>query len=288
MTTMNGKENMNLILLNAARKEHRADWNWKGVNSPFARIYMVESGEATVVMPDGRHTIHPGKLYMIPSFVTHGYENDSLFTLYYIHVYEEYNIFDRLNFPFEIDASEVDLMLFRRLLNINPGRELARSDPDSYDNMPTLIHHIARSGQIPFHSSVETRGILLQLFARFLACATVKQYISDRRIDGILRYIGENLHRSLPISELAAQSFLSNDHLIRLFKKELNCTPVQYINLKKIERARLQLIIGNRSIKDIAYGLAFDNIAYFYRLFKQYVGLPPSQYREEMANNSEF
>jgi AraC-like DNA-binding protein len=285
---MDGKENLNLILLNAARKEHRADWNWKGVNSPFARMYMVESGVATVLMPDGRHVIHPGKLYLIPSSVTHGYENDSLFTLYYIHVYEESSIFDRLSFPFEVDASELDLILVRRLLAINPGRELARSDPDSYDNMPTLIHHLARSGQIAFHSSVETRGILLQLFSRFLDRATVKQHITDRRIDGILRFISENLHRNIPISELAAQSFLSNDHLIRLFKKELHCTPVQYINLKKIERARLQLIIGNRSIKDIAYGLAFDNIAYFYRLFKQFVGLPPSRYREAMAGSSEL
>ncbi|MDR1602986.1 MAG: AraC family transcriptional regulator [Tannerella sp.] len=284
---MEGKENLNLILLNAARKVHRADWNWKGVNSPFARMYMVESGEATVVMPDGRHVIRPGKLYLIPSFVTHGYENDSLFTLYYIHVYEEYNVFDRLSFPFEVDASDLDTLLVRRLLAINPGRELARSDPDSYDNMPTLMHHIARSRKIAFHPSVETRGILLQLFARFLERATVKRYIADGRIDQLLQFISENLHRNIPINELANRCYLSNDHLIRLFKKEMHCTPVQYINRKKIDHARLQLIISDRSIKDIAYGLAFENIVYFYRLFKQFVGLSPSRYRDSMAADSQ-
>jgi mannose-6-phosphate isomerase-like protein (cupin superfamily) len=84
---MRKKEVLNLILLNVARKEHNADWNWKGVNSPFARLYMVESGSANVVMPDGVHTIQPGHLYMIPSFVPHSYENIGSFTLYYIHIY---------------------------------------------------------------------------------------------------------------------------------------------------------------------------------------------------------
>ena len=82
------KENLNLVLLNVARKTHNADWNWKGVNSPFARIYMVENGSAKVVMPNGSHRIEPGYLYLIPAFVTHSYENDSNFTLYYIHVYD--------------------------------------------------------------------------------------------------------------------------------------------------------------------------------------------------------
>ncbi|MDR1407502.1 MAG: AraC family transcriptional regulator [Tannerella sp.] len=283
---MNKKEKLNLILLNAARKEHHADWNWKGVNSPFARLYMVESGSAQVVMPDGAYTIHPGKLYLIPSFVTHSYKNDRFFTLYYIHIYDELNVFDRWSFPFEVDADELDAMLVKRLLAINPGRELKRSDPDSYDNMPTLMQNIAQNEQFTFHSIVETKGILLQLFSRFLDKASPKQEIADRRIAKVLRFIQENIHRSIPVSELSSLCYLTNDHLIRLFKKEIKCTPVQYINKKKIEKAQLMLIIGDKSIKDIAYGLSFDNISYFYRLFKKMTGVSPNRYKTGLGSNS--
>ncbi|MDR0794637.1 MAG: helix-turn-helix domain-containing protein [Tannerella sp.] len=278
---MSKKENLNLILLNVARKEHDADWNWRGVNSPFARIYMVEGGLAKVIMPDGTHTIEPGFLYLIPAFVTHGYENDSLFTLYYIHVYDEQNIFDRLSFPFKVTANETDAMLIRRLLTINPGRELKRSDPDTYDNHPTLMRNIAQNEQFPFYTVVETKGILLQLFSRFLEKASFKQELVDKRIIKVVRYIREKINRNIGIDELAAICYLTNDHFIRLFKREMQYTPIQYINQKKIEKAQLMLIIGEKSIKEISYDLSFENISYFYRLFRKITGMPPNKYKEK-------
>ena len=275
------KENLNLILLNVARKEHKADWNWKGVNSPFARIYMVESGSAKVILPDGTHIIKPGYLYLIPAFVTHSYENENVFTLYYIHVYDEYNIFDRLKFPFKVSANEADYILIRRLLAINPGRELLRSDPKSYDDMPTLMQNIVRNDQFPFYTMVETKGILLQLVSRFLEKASFKQEIIDKRIDKVVRYIRENISKNLTIDEISKVCYLTNDHFIRLFKKEMHCTPIQYINQKKIEKAQLMLIISDTPIKDIVYELAFENLPYFYRLFKKMTGMSPYQYREK-------
>ena len=275
------KENLNLILLNVARVLHVADWNWKSVNSPFARIYMVESGSAKVILPDGAHKIEPGFLYLVPAFVTHSYENDSTFVLYYLHIYDEQNIFDRLSFPFEVAASELDNMLIRHLLSINPGRELKRSDPVTYDNHPTLMQSISRNEQFPFYSVIETKGILLQLLSRFLQKACFKQKIEDSRIDKVVRYIRENINQNITIDKLASISCLTSDHFIRLFKKEMQCTPVQYINQKKIEKAQLMLMFENQSIKEIAYGLSFENISYFYRLFRKMTGMAPSQYKEK-------
>jgi AraC-like DNA-binding protein len=277
---MEKKEILNLIMLNVARKEHDADWNWKGVNSPFARLYMVENGMARVVMPDGAHTIQPGYLYLIPAFVTHSYENDLFFTLCYIHVYDEYNIFDRWDFPFEVEANELDVLLIKRLLAINPDRGLKRSDPVSYDNHPTLMQNIVDSERFSFKSAVETKGILLQLFSKFLDKASPKQAFEDKRITRIIRHIRENVHRNIPLEELSSLCYVSNDHFIRLFKKEMHCSPLQYINRKKIEKAQLMLVVSNKSLKDIAHDLSFRSLSYFHRLFKRFTGSSPSRYRD--------
>ncbi|MDR1624179.1 MAG: AraC family transcriptional regulator [Tannerellaceae bacterium] len=280
---MNKIEATNLILLNAAQKVHHADWNWKGVNSPFARLYMVESGYAKVIVPEGPFKIQPGYLYLVPSFVTHSYENDSTFVLDYLHIYDEQNIFDRLNFPFEIPANEIDVILMKRLLFINPGRGLKRSDPDTYDNFPTLMQSIARNNEYSPDTAMETSGILLQLFSRFLRKSFAKQDMKDERIIKILRHIRENINREITIEELASISYLSKDHFIRIFKKENNCTPLQYINQKKIEKAQLMLTVGGKSIKDIAFSLSFNEISYFHRLFKKITGRSPHQYKKHSS-----
>ncbi|MDR3094866.1 MAG: AraC family transcriptional regulator [Bacteroidales bacterium] len=278
---MNKKEVQNLILLNAARVEHDADWNWKNVTSPFARLFFVESGSAKVIMPDGVHTIQPGYLYLIPSFVTHSYENDNFFVLYYIHVYDEHDIFDRLNFPFEVKVNEIDLLLVKRLLEINPDRALTGSDPNIYNNTKILMQTIARSEQFSFNSIVETKGILFILFARFLGQATFKLEFVDKRLVKVLRYIRDNITANISVDELSALCSLTPDHFIRMFRKEIGCTPLQYIIQKKIEKAQLLLIIDDTSIKDIAYNLSFNDIAYFSRLFKKIVGMSPNSYRTQ-------
>jgi AraC-like DNA-binding protein len=184
-----------------------------------------------------------------------------------------------LNFPFEVYSNEIDLLLVKRLLAVNPDIALKGSDPGSYDNIPTLMQTIARSEKFSFNSIVETKGILLQLFSRFLDKATFKQEFVDKRIAKVLRYIRDNITRNITVEELSEICCLTNDHFIRLFRKDMQCTPLQYINRKKIEKAQLLLIIRNESIKDIAYGLSFNNIPYFSRLFKKVIGISPNSYR---------
>ncbi|KAA6337045.1 Melibiose operon regulatory protein [termite gut metagenome] len=274
-------EDFNLTLLNAARKIHNADWNWKDINSPFARLYMVESGSAQVILPDGAHTIQPDYLYLIPAFVMHSYESDSVFIHYYFHIYNEYDIFDRFDFPFEVDAGELDILLVKRLLAINPEIELKYSDPRTYDNFSTLTRNIAKSSQKSFIFGLETNGILSQLFSRFLDKATPKQKITDKRIKKALRCIRENIGNNLQVNDLADICSLNRDHFTRLFKKEMQCTPMQYIIRKKIEKAQLILVASENSIKDIAYNLSFDNVTHFHRSFKKITGLSPIAYKNQ-------
>jgi AraC-like DNA-binding protein len=275
------EQSINLILLNAGYAEHNADWNWKGTNSPFARMYYVKEGMAQVVIEHGTFTLTPGHLYLIPPFTTHDYICNGIFSLFYMHIYDERSICDRLSFPFEADAGDLEESLVKRLIDINPGRELKMYDPKTYDNALTFFECIAQNSRFPFYSIVETKGILLQLISKFLMKATFRQEIIDKRIIKVIRYIRDNIECELPISKLSALCCLTDDHFIRLFKKEMKCTPVQYINQKKIERAQAMLLIEGKQVKEISYALAFDNVSYFNRLFKYYTGLTPHEYRDK-------
>jgi AraC-like DNA-binding protein len=278
---MRERESIDLLLLNIARKEHAADWNWKNVNSPFTRLYMVESGEAKIITEERVHIIRPGYLYMIPSFVTHSYENPDFFVLYYVHVYDKNNVIELLDFPFEVKASELDYDLMKRLLFINPGRELPSSDPLIYDNFTNLLKGISHIDKMPPPYVMETRGILLQLFSRFMGSAFLKQTITDERIAMAVDFIHARIDTNISVNEMAEMFHLTIDHFIRLFKRDMQCSPLQYINRKKIEKAQLLLSMGKNTVKDIALSLSFSDIPHFFRTFKKITGISPDHFRQQ-------
>ena len=274
---------LNLILLNAGHAEHYANWNYEKIRSPFARIYYVTKGTATIMLDKGKHTLKPEYLYLLPSFTTHSDECTGEFALYYIHIYETgtniSGIFEHFDFPFEIKAIPIDLTLIERLISINSNRELKKYDPKSYDNTSTLLNTIAVSVNAPIAETMETQGILQQLLSRFIKTATPKYVSTDKRILNALEYITNNIEKEINIRQLADICFLSLDHFIRLFKKEMKQTPLVYINEKRIEKALSLLIFTNQPVKDIAYQLSFENVSYFNRLFKKQTGCTPMEYR---------
>lgn len=277
-------DQLHLLILNVGLAVHNADWNWKNVSSPFTRLYYVTEGTAQIVLPTEIQELKPKHLYLIPAFTAHSYLCDSHFSHYYLHIYEDHqsesSLLEEWNFPVEVEAGELDLFLIRRLCHINPCMQLPQSDPMSYDNNPTLIQNIIKNKQRTFCDKVESRGILYQLVARFLKDAQPKVEVYDNRIQKALAYIRKNIYKTIDIDSLAEITCLSKDHFIRLFKKEVDTTPLQYINQKKIEKAQLILITDDMSVKNIAYLLSYEDHAYFNRLFKKLTGVTPQQYRE--------
>ena len=278
-------DQLHLLILNVGLAIHNADWNWRNVNSPFTRLYYVTEGAARILLPTGIQELKPDHLYLVPSFTTHSYLCDTHFAHYYLHIYEDHqsesSILEDFSFPTEIPAGDLELPLIKRLCGINPTMQLPQSDPTSYDNNPTLIKNIIKNKQRTFCDKVESRGIVYQLMARFLKDAQPKAEINDDRIQKVLSYIRKNIYKTIDIDSLAAISCLSKDHFIRLFRKEVNNTPLQYINQKKIEKAQLILITDSMPIKNISYLLAYEDHSYFNRLFKKLTGVTPQQYRDK-------
>jgi AraC-like DNA-binding protein len=285
---MNGSlGNLDLMLLNIGFSELNADWNWKQVYSPFARIYYVKGGKAKTYIQGKTCLLKPDYLYLTPPFTLHDDECDGYFSLYYIHLYEKTinreSIFDRYDFPVDVQASGLDLLLMERLMEINPNRHLRHFDPKVYDNMPTFSQYIADNNRMSIHSIVETQGILYQFISRFLETATIKQEHADIRIHKSLQYIHENIGKTISISELAGISCITEDHFIRTFKKEMKQTPLKYINMKKIEKAQLLLLTTDLPVREIALELSMDNISYFNRVFRQHAGTTPCDYRKKYS-----
>ncbi|MCC8114730.1 MAG: AraC family transcriptional regulator [Bacteroidales bacterium] len=277
-------DHLRLLLLSIGLARHNGDWNWKNVNSPFARLYYVVEGNAQIILPSGEYDLSPGRMYYIPAYTTHSYRCTGVFTHYYLHIYEDLQMHDaslleKFDFPIEILPEPMDLQLIMRLHSLNPTMQLPQSNPLSYDNSKTLHENILRNKHRQLSIRVESRGILFLLMSRFLSQATPKKLATDNRVQKALDYIQTHLSKPLTIEELADMACLSKDHLTRLFKKEMGMPPLHYINQKKVERAQLLLLTEDTPIKTIAYQLGYEDPSYFNRIFRKYTGQTPAEYQ---------
>lgn len=276
-------DQLHLLTLNVGFAQHNGDWNWKNVRSPFARLYYVTEGEAKVCMGADCFTLTPHHLYFIPAFTEHSYVCNAPFSHYYIHIYEDQqngtDILDEFSFPFEVNAGSIDLELIKRLAEINPFLKLPDSNPQVYDNYPTLISNIRLNRQSPLHDKIESRGILDILMSRFFRRAIPKEDVKDNRIHQTITYIRKHIDSTMDIDMLADMSCMSKDHFIRVFKRETGETPNAYITKRRLEKAELALITTDLPVKDIAKMLGYDDCSYFNRLFRKNAGVTPQQYR---------
>ena len=279
-------DQLHFLTLNVGFAQHNGDWNWKHVRSPFARLYYVTEGEAQVEIGSACYKLTPNHLYFIPAFTEHSYVCQASFSHYYIHIYEDQQhsagILDEYSFPIEVDAQATDLELIKRLSDMNPFLKLPESNPQAYDNQPTLISNIRLNKQRPLYNKMESRGILFILMSRFFKEAVAKAEVKDDRIHQTMAYIRKHLDCHIDIDMLADKACMSKDHYIRVFKRETGETPNVYITKRKLEKAELALATSDLSIKSIAQMLGYSDYSYFNRVFKQNTGVTPQQYRENL------
>jgi AraC-like DNA-binding protein len=84
---------------------------------------------------------------------------------------------------------------------------------------------------------------------------------------------------------MATRAGYSKYHFCRRFKLETGTTPWRYLINQKLDFAREQLITyPNKTIKEIATELGFDNPDYFTRCFSSRYGVTPGKYRGQHIN----
>ena len=92
-------------------------------------------------------------------------------------------------------------------------------------------------------------------------------------------YIDENIGLNLSLEEISNQFLITPFHLIRIFKKELQLTPYQYILNQKVNLAK-ELLLQNISISEVAISAGFNDQSHLYKYFKQIFSYSPKEYQD--------
>ncbi len=100
------------------------------------------------------------------------------------------------------------------------------------------------------------------------------------RLEKAIRYMQRHVFDKLSLALIANHVQLDPSYFVRLFKKRMNITPMQYYSNLQLEAARALLTSTNLSVKEIAAKLQFCSEFHFSKRFKQSTGNSPSAYRK--------
>jgi len=99
------------------------------------------------------------------------------------------------------------------------------------------------------------------------------------RMQEILAYIGENLHRrELDVPMLCARFFISESQMRRDFRRATGLSPADYIRTRRLERAAGLLEAGTHNAAAAASACGFATPYYFSKCFRDHFGMPPSKF----------
>ncbi|SAK96127.1 transcriptional regulator [Caballeronia pedi] len=100
-----------------------------------------------------------------------------------------------------------------------------------------------------------------------------------RVVERFRKLIDEHFRENLPLQEYASRMAISLVQLRAACASASEQSPTKMIHARIITEAKRNLIFGDQSVEQIAFGLGFADAAYFTRFFRREVGQAPSQFR---------
>ncbi len=119
--------------------------------------------------------------------------------------------------------------------------------------------------------------------AQYLA-APVPEDCRDERLAEVLAWARENLHRSLPVAELARRALMSKRSFARRFTAATGTTPHAWLRSLRLSRAEELLETTELPLEEIAHSVGYGSAAVLREQFVRRRGVPPRAYRRSFTN----
>lgn len=257
-----------------------------------AGVFLCMSGSAEVLANNQMYHIQKGILYIISPLVT----------LQKISQSEDFDgvyIIDEMEIFYAVIHSIIDTILHLKLRN-SPCMQLEECDIQFIINRKKRIDE--KKERLKENISEEEKTIIrqmihlleqeamLEVVSIYFRTGQVKSQPIEKSEAIVYNFI-YSLHMHFKtersVTFYANDAQLSTGHFTSIVKKKTGQTPSEWIIAITISHIKLQLEKSQKNIKEIANELNFPEQFTFRKYFKQYVGVPPKQYRMQTLKESD-
>ncbi|MFT2093044.1 helix-turn-helix domain-containing protein [Paraglaciecola sp. 2405UD69-4] len=140
-----------------------------------------------------------------------------------------------------------------------------------------LLHYLKFvEAQLEYQVNSDLEDICYQTFFALLSEQRPLKQV-EHRIRAALEYIDKNIASPLSVPQLATIACLSPTQFKKLFKQQLELTPMQYLINQRMEKAQALLIHTDYPPQQVAEQVGYTDYTAFSRRFSLHFGLSPSK-----------
>lgn len=172
-------------------------------------------------------------------------------------------LYDAKNYLFSL-ADRTKLIMTRYLEQVDPN------------SVNSSVQNILNT----MFSLNEIKQYYLQFFTNISNVLSEKSvYATDNTIEKMKIYIERNYQKDLTIEFVSSLLYMNRSYLSHLFKEKTGDTFINYLNSVRLLKAKQLLEDTDKKLYYIAKSVGYDNVKYFFRVFKKYEKMTPEQYR---------
>lgn len=227
-------------------------------------IHYCIDGEGYFQIRDKQNHIHPGDIFMIPPHTKNKY-------------------FPDVSNPWSYRWIGLKGTLAERILgtcNLSPEHYILHHKIDS--RLENLFDSAYSSLQQ--NHKLKAMGTALQIldYIQHNIYSRQEDHLTSGELyfNKAIHYIHKNYFNNISISEIAAAASIDRTYMFKLFQKYMKQSPSQYLQQYRLDKAGVLLRKSPLSITDVSYAVGFQHPPYFTKLFSQYKGISPSEYRK--------
>lgn len=258
----------------------------------FVEITFAEAGRGIHVVGGHRYEIGSGDLCVINTWIAHQFlpVPDSSIRVINCLIEPDYlsHLFDGTHTDSKLHS------LFYSYYVINKTYDLD-ADLNLKGKNTLLIHQLLDQMFVEYHAKDPGYTQILENYLRILIYKVMRMYdekrqlYTDKRADkiaNIMSYLRTHSNEDLDVENLSALFYISAKYLSTLFKSLTNMTITEYMQRIRVEKAVALLKSTDLCIRDIASEIGYNDVTFFYSIFRRYTGQNPSAIRS--SNSSSY
>lgn len=141
-----------------------------------------------------------------------------------------------------------------------------------------------------FDTFQEGKEWIITLYNKLLDAMEL-YYLEDHLTEvtrAAVQFIQRNYQKPIGLRHIAEAVGVNCSYISRKFKQECGQGVVEYLNTFRIKKAKILIENGGRIIKEVAEEVGFSNYNYFFKVFKDYLGMTPLTYEKYCRDEKGF